>query len=120
MNKYSVSLKQGRTDTLTLEADSITDVLTFFNTVSSAVVSSIKKIVFSKEYDINYIASVPVSAPFYDEVLVFAKSENKAKVFKLYFVKKTVTKEDLFNEFKKLNIDNEKIIDIYNIQFIAL
>lgn len=119
MNKYSVSLKQGRTDTLTLEADSITDILTFFNTVSSAVVSSIKKIVFSKEYDINYLSSIPVYVPFYSEVLVFAKSQTKGKVFKLYFVKKTVTKEDLFKEFIKLKIEDENITDIYNIQFIA-
>jgi hypothetical protein len=116
---FHVTLKQGRSDSLTLEADTKSDILTFFNTTSTAVVSGIKKIVFSKELNINFIPVPFVNSAYYKEVLVFAKSETKSKVFRLYFVNKSVTEDILFNQFLKLNIDDEKIIDIYNIQFIA-
>lgn len=116
---FHVTLKQGRSDSFIIEADSKNDLLSFFQSVSTAVVTSIKKIVFSKDLNINYAPKIPFDEPFYREVLIFAKSATKAKVFKIYFVKKTVTKDILFNQFKKLNIEDEKIIDIYNIQFIA-
>lgn len=119
MSSFHVTLKQGRSDSLTLEADNKSDILTFFNTVSTAVVSGIKKIVFTKDLSSSSLNVPFVSSPFYSEVLVFAKSETKSKVFRLYFVNKIVTKEILLNQFLKLYIDDEQITDIYNIQFIA-
>lgn len=119
MSSFHATIKQGRSDSLTLEADNKSDILTFFNAVSTAVVSSIKKIVFTKDLSSSSLNVPFVSSPFYSEVLVFAKSKTKSKVFRLYFVNKIVTKDILFNQFLKLYIDDEKIIDIYNIQFIA-
>jgi hypothetical protein len=118
MSFYHVTLKQGRSDSMIIESPSKLALLSFFTSVSTAIVSGIKKIVFSKELLINYENKIFVNSPYYREVLIFAKSETKAKVFKLYFVKNTVTKDDLFNHFIKLNIDEEKITDVYNIQFI--
>ncbi len=118
MIPFHVTLKQGRSDSLVFEANSKADILSFLTSVSTAIVSSIKKIVYSKDLNIDFVPSVFVDELFYTEVLIFAKSQTKAKVFKIYFVKKTVTKDILFNQFKKLNIEDEKIIDIYNIQFI--
>lgn len=117
MNHYHVTMTMGRADTFTLEADSKTDVLTFLNSVSEAVVSSIKKLVFSQKYNINYVKQFFTYEPYFTKVLVFAKSETKAQVFTLYYVKKTVTKEIIYNQFKQLYISNEKITDIYNVVF---
>lgn len=116
---FQVTLTQGRADSVFLEADNKNDVLNFFNSVSTAVVSSIKKIVFSKKYNINYINKIPNNEPYYKEVLVFAKSKTYSKVFKLYNVKVSITKEQLLKSFEKLNILDEKIVDIYNVQFLA-
>ena len=119
MSSFHLTLRQGRSDSITLEADNKSDILTFFNTVSTAVVSSIKKIVYSNDLSSSSLNVPFVSSPFYSEVLVFAKSETKSFVFRLYFVNKTITKEILLNQFLKLYIDDEQITDIYNIQFIA-
>lgn len=116
---FQITLTQGRADSIFLEADNKNDVLTFFDTVSTAVVTSIKRIVFSKKYNVNYIDKIPNSEPTYKEVLVFAKSKTYSKVFRLYNVKRSITEEQLLKSFEKLNILNEKINDIYNIQFVA-
>lgn len=117
MSHYHVTMTLGRADTFTIESDSKTDILTFLNTVSEAVVSSIKKIVFSQKHNINYVKQFFIYEPYFTKVLVFAKSETKAQVFTLYFVKKTVTKEIILNQFKQLYISNEQITDIYNVVF---
>lgn len=114
---FHVTLSQGRSDSLTLEADSKNDILTFFNTVSTAIVSSIKQIVYSKEYGINFVNQAISKGLYYRKVLVVAKSKTKARVFTLYFVKKTATDELILKSFQKLYIDDEKIEDIYNIQY---
>ena len=44
MAYYQVTLNQGRTDTITIEAKSLTDVKKFFNSISTANITMIKKI----------------------------------------------------------------------------
>lgn len=114
-----MTIRQGRSDSLTLEANSKSDILTFFSATSTAVVSGIKKIVFTKDLSSSSLNVPFVSSPFYSQVLVFAKGKTKSKVFRLHFVKKTVTDEILLNQFLKLYIDDEQITDVYNLQFIA-
>ena len=115
---FHVTLSLGRSDSLILEADSKSDILTFFNSVSVAVVSSIKKIVYSKEVNVNHIQKVITKELYYKKIIVCAKSKTKAKMFELYNIKKTITKDIILTQFKKLNIDNEPIEDIYNVLFI--
>lgn len=119
MSYFHITLKQGRSDSMILESPSKLAILSFFNSVSTAIVSGIKKIVYSKDLKINYVPSTPTNEAYYKEVLVFAKSKTKSKVFRLYFVKESITKDKILNQFKKLNIDDEKIIDIYNVQLIS-
>lgn len=115
---FHVTMTQGRADSFELESTSKGKLLTFLNTVSTAVVSSIKEIVFSKEKNINYNSTIQISnEKAYRKVEVFCKSENYAKLFTLYHVPLSVTKELLVKEFKKLLILDEPIIDIYNVLF---
>uniref|UniRef100_UPI0040478318 hypothetical protein n=1 Tax=Aliarcobacter sp. TaxID=2321116 RepID=UPI0040478318 len=116
MPHYHVTLNQGRADSLTLEMDSKNDVLSFFNNVSTAIVSSIKQIVYSKELGINFVSRTISKEPYFSKILVTAKSKTKAKVFTLYYVKQSIKDEQILKSFQKLYIDDEIITDIYNIQ----
>lgn len=112
---FHVTLSQGRSDSLIIESDNKISALNFFNTFSTAVVQSIKNIVYSKKHDINYTTKVNNKSTTYYKVEIFCKSKHYAKIFTLYDVMKSVTKQQLINDFKKLYIDNEPIEDVYNI-----
>lgn len=114
---YHISLAQGRTDTIYLESSSKSKVLSFLNTVSTAVVRNIKELVYSKDYNINYTPKPFEPTQTYHKVIVFALTQNYADTITLYNVKRTVTKELLQKQFKKLYINNEPIIDFFDIQF---
>lgn len=116
---FHVTLKLGRSDSLVVGANSSADILTYFNIVSKAVVTSIKKIVYSKEYNINYTPIENITDSLYSEVLVFAKTKTYSKVFRIYNVKKSVSEDDLISMFQSLTIESEKIEDIYNVVYIA-
>lgn len=116
MYSYHLSLSQGRTDTIKVEASNKSDLLSFFNTVSTAIVSNIKKVVYSKELGINYTQSLTPYEPYYLKVNIFCKSATKAKTFQLYHVRKTATKETIISNFKKyILIDGEPILEVYSI-----
>lgn len=51
---FHFSLKQGRSDTLVLEADTYQDIQSFCSGVSTASLINIKEIIYSKEYGINF------------------------------------------------------------------
>lgn len=114
---FHVTLTQGRADTLYIEADSKSDVLTFFDSLSTAVISNIKEVVFSKDYDINFIAQSYENTTSFKVVRVFALSENYAQTFEFFNVKHTVTKEQMINKVKKLMIKDEQIIDVASVTF---
>ena len=90
---YHITTSQGRSDTFYLESSSKSKVLTFLNSVSTAVVRNIKEVVFSKKYNINYIEKEFVPSKTYYKVIVFALTKNYADTITLYNVKKTVTKD---------------------------
>lgn len=110
-------MNQGRSDTFIAESNSKYDLLNFLKTCSTATVTSIKEIVYSKEYGINFVKQTVNKEDYYKKIKVHAISKTKAKVFTLYFVKKSITKEQLLKNFKKLYIDDEQITDIANIIF---
>lgn len=114
---YHITLSQGRSDTIYLESSSKSKILTLLNTISTAVVRNIKELVYSKDYNINYVSKPFEPSPTYHKVIIFALTENYADTITLYNVKKTVTKELLQKQFKKLMINNEPIIDFFDIQF---
>lgn len=115
MSLFYVSITQGRTDNVYLEADNKADILTLMNAMSTAVVSSIKQIVYSKENGINYIPTLFVPSPFFRKIEVLAKSKTKARTLTFYHFKKNYDKEILLRDIQKLYIDDEVIIDIINI-----
>ncbi len=117
MPMFHVTQTLGRADSAVLEAKSKSDLLTYLSSVSKAVTSSIKLIVYSKSLGINFVPVTYQKELTFSKVLVFCKSKNHSKVFTLYHVKKTVTNEIILKEFKKLKIRGEEINDIYNVQY---
>lgn len=115
---FHVTLTQGRGDSLTVEMDSKTDVLNFFTSVSTATVTNIKKIVYSKELGINYSKSTFFPVGFYKQVNVLATNGKEAKVFELNHVKKTITEKKILETFKRnVLINGKKVVDVYSIVF---
>ncbi|MFY9090287.1 hypothetical protein [Arcobacter aquimarinus] len=118
MPYYHITSSQGRADTFTIESTSKNKVLTFLNTISTAIVRNIKEIVYSKTYNINHtLDTFFVPVPTYHRVEVFAYSENYSKSFTLYNVKRTITTDELKNNLLKLYILNEQIIGFFSINF---
>lgn len=115
---FHVTTSQGRADTFYLQAENKNKVLTFLNTVSTAIVRNIKELVYSKTYDVNNSYSPPFQAKdtFY-KVVVFAYSKTYSDTFTLYNVKKTITVDELKREMLKLYIIDEPIIGFFNIDF---
>jgi hypothetical protein len=114
---FHVTLTQGRADTLTLEADTKSDVISFLTAITTATISNIKEIVYSKEHNINYVPQAVEQTSCYRCVTVFATSENYAEVFYLYNVKHTVTKEKIIEQIQHLNILDEQINDVVSVTF---
>lgn len=114
---FHVTCSQGRADSLYYESTSKTKILTMLNTLSTAIVRNIKEVVYSKAYNINYVEVPFVPVPTYHKVVILASSKSYAKTFTLYNVKRTVTKELLEIEYKKLFINDEPITDFFDIQF---
>lgn len=115
--RFHLSLAGSRTDTITVESPSKSKLLEFFNKVSLSVVRNIKEIVFSKDYNINYVDKPFISQGRYKKVIVTALSATHSKIFTLFNIKITVSKEQIMTEFKKLLIENEPIIDFTSILF---
>jgi len=117
MKIFHCTLSLGRSDTIFVESSSKAKLLSFFNTVSEAVVRNIKEIVFSKDYNINYKPYEYIPESTYSKVIVQALSQNYSQTYVLHHIKKSVTEEELKKQFKKLVIKNEAIIDFVTIQF---
>lgn len=114
---FHITLTQGRADTLTLEADSKADVVNFFTPITTAVISNIKEIVFSKEHNINYVQQTIEETSSFKSVTVLSFSNSYAETFEFFNVKHSVTKQDIINQMKNLFILNEPIIDIGSLTF---
>lgn len=118
MPRFYTTLTLGRSDSVVVQAKNSNKVKDFFNTVSESVVRNIKRILFSKEYNINYSTStVPPLEAVHHKVIIQAMSENLSHTFILFNVKATITESDIKTQFKKLKIGKENITDFTNILF---
>lgn len=115
--KYHVTLTQGRSDTFYITTSTKAKVISFLKSISTAVLRNVKEVVYSKQFNINYIEKPFVSGNVYYKVVVFAKSENYTKKFDLYNIKKSVTQDIIVTQFKKLYINDELINDFISIDF---
>ena len=114
---YQVTLNQGRTDTVTIESDSLIDVKTFFTTVSTANITSIKKIVYSKSLGIGSASTSYTSNNQNKFLKAFVKTDSgKASIIVISFPLKNLTKELIIKSIKKnLLCNGEKISSVVNI-----
>ncbi|MGK0256208.1 MAG: hypothetical protein ACI81I_000820 [Arcobacteraceae bacterium] len=114
---YQVTLNQGRSDTVTVEADSLTDVRTFFSSLSTANITMVKKIVYSKDLSIGTATTSYLSnnQDNFLRVLVESKSGYKTTL-NISFPLKHLTKDMIVKSIiKNLLCNNEKIIKVLNI-----
>jgi hypothetical protein len=119
MPHYHITLKQGRSDTLTAEFASVNDVKELFNQVSTAQIQNIKEIVYSKDLNINYTQKTYINDNFKEECKFIAQSEKIAKSYAIYKVKKDLTPQMLQTSLikNKIHLDNEPIQTLINCLF---
>ncbi len=111
---YQVTLNQGRSDTLTVEADSLLNVKTFFQTVSTANITSIKKIVYSKDLGIGTAITTYIynNQNKYLNILV-RTDKGYTSTINISFPIKNLTKDNLVQSVKKnLLINGDKIVSV--------
>lgn len=114
---FQVTLTQGRTDTVTVEADSLTDVKTFFESVTTANITMIKKIVYSKELGIGSAITTynPNNHDRYLKILVENESNEVASI-NIQFPIKNLTKDKIVTSVKKnLMLNKKPITKVINI-----
>jgi len=117
MAYYKVTLNQGRTDTVLVEADSLTNVKTFFETVSTANITIIKKVIFSKDLGIGSVVTTytPNNQFKYLKALVKTK-KGYSSTISLSFPMKNLTQEKIIKSIKKnLLLKSDEITEIINI-----
>ncbi|MDY0327557.1 MAG: hypothetical protein RBR07_04835 [Arcobacteraceae bacterium] len=116
MPHYQVTVKQGRSDTLTLETNSVNDIKDLFNQLSTATITSIKEIVYSKDLNINYTQKTYIQDNYNNICQLIAQSETKAKQLTIYNVKKDITPQQIEQSLikNKIYIDDEQITKLTN------
>lgn len=115
---FHITSSQGRADTYYLEASNKLKLLSFLNSVSTAVVRNIKEVVYSKTYNINYVEGKEnVPSLVYHRVVVVATSKSYSQTFELFNINRSVTKEILMKQLKKLTIHDEPITSFLDITF---
>lgn len=114
---FQVTLNKGRTDTLTVEADSITKVKTFFEIVSTANITIIKKIVYSKKLGFGSANTSYVHNNEDRYLKVFVKNEiGETGTLNIQYPIKNLTKKQIITSVKKnLLLGNKPIVEVLNI-----
>lgn len=113
MPLYHITMTQGRSDSFYVECSSSPILKNFLTTVSTANIDNIKEVVYSKEFDINFVKKTNESISYDLELNIFCSSKNYSKTIKLPFIKKNLSSTNIIKTIKKnLLINNEKIENI--------
>lgn len=114
---YQITLNQGRTDTVTVEANTITDLKNFFNSVSNATIISVKKIVFSKDLGIG--SGLTTYTPNNQDNFLNVMVKNEKGItgtLNIAFPIKNIPTDTISKSIKKnLTLNGLKIVEIINI-----
>jgi len=117
MAYFQVTLNMGRTDTVTVEADTLIDVKTFFQSVSVATITSIKKIVYSKDLGIGTAVTTytPNNQNKFMNILVRTQ-KGYTGTLNISFSIKSLSKDVIIKSVKKnLLLFDDNIVDVLNI-----
>lgn len=115
---FHVTLKQGhRSDTLYLESSSETKLKKFLKSISTTDIISLKKVVYSKKFDINYSITNFISSNNHNEQLeIIVESESYVDLIIIKYAKKNLDKKTIEDTLKKyLLLKNEPILKIISI-----
>jgi hypothetical protein len=119
MPYYKVTLNMGRTDTIFIEADSVTSIREFFTSVSKANITQIKKILVSRDFNLNYTKpSSLATGDFYTYIKALCKTDKGfTGAITINFLDINATKDSLVSYIKKyLKINGDKITSVISIQ----
>lgn len=117
MSLYQITLNQGRSDTIQLEASSLFDVRTFLESLTTANITSVKKVVYSKDLGIGsgFTTYIPNNQDSYLNVMVKSK-KGYVGTLNLSYPIKNLTSETISKSIKQhLLINGDEIVDIVNI-----
>jgi hypothetical protein len=118
---FHITLTQGkRADTFYAEFTSETKAKTFFQTVSTASITSIKKVVYSKKYDINYHDTNHIETKYNDELIATIQSKDYTDIFKMKFPRIDLTQKQIIKHIKKnITIKGQPVINVVNLLVVA-
>jgi hypothetical protein len=92
---FEVTLTENNTTTLVIQANSIIQILDFYQTFSTATVTKIKKVVYRSLND-------DFTDDLYDsELKALVSTDNRNTQFSIHFVKKNLTKDTVMKSIKQ-------------------
>lgn len=105
MNTYQVTLQKGRTDTVSVRADSLLDVKSIYEVLSDAKITNIKKVVY-----FNPSPSSSNNTNYYRELKILLSNGKRNKLVTIRFLKRFINKPRLMNLIKTyLTLDDKKV-----------
>jgi hypothetical protein len=110
MPLFQITLNQGRTDTLYNWFTSLDNAKLFYETLSTAMITSIREVVYSKKYGINY-TPLPkkITPPYYKELSVIVGTEHyHDRHLTFRFAPKTLTLNDLVKNKHLFIVDGQR------------
>lgn len=114
---FHATLKMGqRSDTFYIQSSSETKVKNFLTTVSESELISLKKVVYSKKYNINYTEKNHIETDHNLELNVIVSSKSYSDEFVIRYPKKTLDLETITKTIKKyVLLYDEKIESIIDV-----
>ncbi|NPA59774.1 MAG: hypothetical protein GXO30_04840 [Epsilonproteobacteria bacterium] len=107
--EFEVTLTQNRTDTVRFYAESIIQVLDFYQTFSNAKITMIKKVVYKNPEEDHFIDQK------YDaELRALVHNDEKSSLFTMKFPKKNLDKDEVIQTLKQYLLHLKKPITKVN------
>jgi hypothetical protein len=107
---YKATFRQGkRSDSIEFESPSITKAKNLVLSVSTSNVTSMKKVVYSKDKDINYGATNHVETKYNDLLIACVETSKRSHIIKMKFPKRDLDLLTVKEKLKKFKIDGLKI-----------
>ena len=109
-DSYKATYRQGkRSDSISFESPSLTKAKNFALGFSTSNVTSMKKVVYSKEKNINYFVTNHIETKYNDLLILCVQTKSSVYALKIKFPKKDLTLEQIKEKLKDFPINGEKI-----------
>ena len=115
--QFHCTVRQGRrSDTFYLESPSETKVKHLLQSLTTASITSIKKVVYSKKLDIAYHATNHIESKYDIELVAIIKSKIYQDIVAIKYPKQNLDKDTVIKFLKKyLTIKGQPVTNVVNI-----